>query len=183
MSVDQAPSPKEALQPEDSRGSSNGNNQSRNNRGQNGSQTPYNAQKLVGPPPLLPPPDIPLHDSHQAPSGANNNGNYSSNASQYVQQKQSNQAGVPATNVNRQQSQYNNGPSVNSNNAPSLALTKSNSPVKPVNSSSNESSGGKSTVQSSRVEKQTTSDTSGGSSQLVAGKRIAMNSLQVKILI
>lgn len=168
VSVDQAPSPKEALQPEESKGSTHSNDQKRSiQERQNGSQASLN-KKLVGPPPLLPPPNIPLEDEKQAPSGSHKkNANVANNAPRNVDQRYPpNQNGALAENQN------NIGPSRSATNG-QLPARRSDSPVKPINSSSNDSSAGRSTTPSSKVEKQTTSDTSGQTSQLGSGQKNA----------
>ncbi|KAI5955493.1 TCB1 [Candida theae] len=175
VSVDQAPSPKEALQPEESKSSthSSSNNQRSNHRGQNGPQGQYNPQKKsVGPPPSLPPPNIPLDEKHQPQAGANHNFNGAPyNAPQNSNQRQPYQNGAPPAAAQRQQqTPTSNGSPVNSNYQQPPALAKDNTSVRPVASASNESSGGKSTGRST-VEKQTTSDTTGETSQLSAYKQ------------
>ena len=128
VSVDQAPSPKEALQPEESKGSTHSNDQKRSiQERQNGSQASLN-KKLVGPPPLLPPPNIPLEDEKQAPSGSHKkNANVANNAPRNVDQRYPpNQNGALAENQN------NIGPSRSATNG-QLPARRSDSPVKPIN--------------------------------------------------
>ncbi|KAG5421141.1 TCB1 [Candida metapsilosis] len=175
VSVDQAPSPKEALQPEKSKGSSHTSSNHNNNTSKGGSNGPQGIQhtqkRSVGPPPSMPPPDAPSKDASRATNNASrdkdqNHHRLSPHLSNHLpnhiphhlpHHKHDDSA------ISNQQ-QRTNGATVNSKNG--IALEKTNSSIKPVNSSSNESSGGKSTARST-VEKQTTSDTS----QLSAGNQ------------